>query len=443
MEIRVRFAPSPTGYLHVGGARTALFNWLFARANRGKFLLRIEDTDLVRSEKKYLNNILESLGWLGLDIDGEIVYQSKRDSLYQEFANKLLKEGKAYKSTHRKGDEITESGPGEAIYFKVPHKEIFFYDVVHDKVTFDTNTIKDLVLIKSDGSPAYNFACAVDDIDLEISHVIRGDDHISNTPKQLLLYETFNEKPPRFAHLPLILGPDNTRLSKRHGATSVKEYETQGFLPEAMFNYLALLGWSPGSNQEIVSKKKIIEKFSLNKINKVNAIFDVDKLKWVNSNYIKQKSWEELTDSMIPYLEKAGYNVDTYDRKWLEKVVGLYNTRLKTLKDITILAEFFFTDDFTWQKEAVKKYLLKADKDLLSEYRKVLAELDSFDKENLEGSTKDFIEQNGVSLKEVALPVRVAITGRSVSPEIFGVMSLLGEEKVVKRLGHALENKMG
>lgn len=441
--IKVRFAPSPTGYLHVGGARTALFNWLFARANNGEFLLRIEDTDIQRSEEKYLDSILGSLKWLGLDYDGEIIYQSKRNELYKNFANQLLKEGKAYKSTHRENEKKSEETKGEAIYFRVPkQKEVFFYDKIHDKVTFETETIKDIVLIKSDGSPAYNFACVIDDIDMAITHILRGDDHISNTPKQLLLYEALGEKPPKFGHLPLILGPDNTRLSKRHGATSVDEFKKQGFLSEAMFNYLALLGWSPGNNQEIISKKKTIQNFSFKKINKVNAVFDMDKLRWVNSNYIKQKSSEELTDLIIPYLEKEAYDIKKYDRKWLQKVVGLYNTRLKTLEDINKLAGFFFTDDFLWQKEAIDKYLADADKKAFKKYKNCLLDLKEFSKEKLEDITKEFLERENVSLKEIALPARVMLTGRSVSPGIFKVMCLLGKEKVVARLDYALNNEI-
>lgn len=441
--IRVRFAPSPTGYLHVGGARTALFNWLFARPNDGEFLLRIEDTDVERSKKEYLESILSSLEWLGLNYDGELVYQSERNDLYYKFAEQLLKKGRAYKATHRKEEENVNQGRKEAIYFKVPQKELYFYDKVHDKVTFDTDTIKDIVLIKSDGSPAYNFACVVDDIDMGISHVIRGDDHISNTPKQLLLYEALGEEPPKFGHLPLILGPDNRRLSKRHGATSVEEFKSKGYLPEAMFNYLALLGWSPGGNQEVVSRKKIIQKFSLNKVNKVDAIFDIDKLKWINSNYIKQKSPEGLTELIIPYLEKEGHNVEEYDRDWLKDVISLYNTRFKTLEDVGELAGFFFTDDFKWQEEAIQKHLKGADKEVLKKYKGCLSDLDNFNRETLEKATREFAEKEDVSLGKIALPLRVMLTGRSVSPGIFKVIRFLGKEKVIERMEYALENKMG
>lgn len=440
--IKVRFAPSPTGHLHVGGARTALFNWLFARSNNGKFLLRIEDTDVKRSKEKYLKSILNSMEWLGLDYDEELVFQSKRNDLYRKCANQLIKEGKAYKATHRKREENSEQEQNEAIYFKTPQQEVFFYDKIHDKVTFNTKTIKDIVLIKSDGSPAYNFACVIDDIDMEISHVIRGDDHISNTPKQLLLYEALNKETPKFAHLPLILGPDNTRLSKRHGATSVEEFREKGFVPQAMFNYLALLGWSPGGDQEIVSKKKIIQKFSLNKVNKVNAVFDIDKLRWVNSNYIKQKSPGELTELVIPYLEKRGYDVSRYDRKWLEDVISLYNTRFKTLEDVGELAGFFFTDNFNWQEEAVDKYLKEANKKVLKKYVECLSNLEDFNRDKLEKATRKFAEEEDVSLGKIALPVRVMITGRSVSPGIFKVMILLGKDKVIQRMEYALENRI-
>jgi glutamyl/glutaminyl-tRNA synthetase len=288
--VRVRFAPSPTGFLHIGGSRTALFNWLFAKNQNGKFILRIEDTDQKRSKPEYLDEILDSLKWLGMDWD-EVYYQGKRFPLYKESAQKLLEQSQAY----------IDKG---AIIYKVKPRQVEINDLVYGKIQFDSSLIKDQVLIKSDGTPTYNFACVVDDADMEISHVIRGDDHISNTPKQIILYEALGLALPAFAHIPLILNKEGGRLSKRTGATAVSDYRKQGFLPEAVVNYLLLLGWSPGANQEIVSKEEAIKKFSLANINKTAASFDIDKFRWINSQYIKKADSQILADLLSPILLK-------------------------------------------------------------------------------------------------------------------------------------------
>jgi len=274
--MRVRFAPSPTGYLHIGGARTCLFNWLYARAKGGSFVLRIEDTDQARSKKEYLEEILFSLKWLGLDWD-ELHYQSQRFDIYREVAKKLLDAGLAYKA---------EDGSG-AVIFRMPQKSLEIDDMIHGKITFDTGLIKDQVLIKSDQSPTYNFACVVDDAAMQITHIIRGDDHISNTPKQVVLYEALGYPLPKFAHIPMILGAGGGRMSKRAGATAISEYRAMGFLSGALVNYLMLLGWSPGNNQEIIALKDAVAKFDIQDANKTAATFDMNKLLWLNSQYIK------------------------------------------------------------------------------------------------------------------------------------------------------------
>ncbi len=278
--VRVRFAPSPTGYLHIGGARTALFNWMYAKSQGGQFILRIEDTDQVRSKNEYFEEILDSMKWLGLTWD-EFYKQSDRFELYRQYAHQLLTEGKAYKE-------------GEAIVLKVPPKSIKMYDVIRGEIVVDTQEIKDQVLMKSDGSPTYSFACVVDDALMAISCVIRGEDHISNTPKQILIYEALGFKIPKFAHLPLILDPEGGRMSKRAGATAVTEYRTQGFLPEAIVNYLMLLGWSPGNNQEKITMASALKAFSIKKINKAGAAFSLDKLKWLNGQYIKEADTAQI-----------------------------------------------------------------------------------------------------------------------------------------------------
>ncbi|MBL7132352.1 MAG: glutamate--tRNA ligase, partial [Candidatus Omnitrophica bacterium] len=317
--VKVRFAPSPTGYLHIGGARTALFNWLFAKSQKGEFILRIEDSDINRSQKKYLDEILESLKWLGLNWD-ELYYQSKRIDIYRDYANQILEKGNAYRE-------------GEAIIFKVPQKTIKIYDLIHGPIEFDSSTIKDQVLMKSDGTPTYNFACVVDDATLGITHIIRGDDHISNTPKQAVLYEVLEFNIPKFAHLPLIMGEDGGRLSKRTGATAIGEYRKLGYLPEALTNYFLLLGWSPGNNQEIVSIEKIINRFSIKKVNKTAAIFSIDKLNWINSQYIKKTDVERLVELLIPMLKEKNLIKENFDRNWFLSVVKLFQGRINTLGD--------------------------------------------------------------------------------------------------------------
>ena len=331
----VRFAPSPTGFLHIGGARTCLFNWLYARSTKGKFILRIEDTDMTRSGAKYPEEILESLKWMGLDWD-EIYYQSKRFDLYREYAQKLMEEGKAYKD-------------GEAIIYKIPQDtKIRFFDVLRGEIAVDTEQLKDQVLLKSDGSPAYNFCCVVDDALMGMTHIIRGDDHIANTPKQIMLYEALAFKLPKFVHISMIHGEDGSRMSKRHGATAISEYKKQGYLPQALVNYLALLGWNPGTSKEIFTKEALIKEFSLKRINKTAAIFDINRLSWVNGQYIKDMDIEKLTQSIVPLLKEKDYIKDDYDKEWLRGLVMLYKTRLPTLEHFANLAGFFFVDNFCY-----------------------------------------------------------------------------------------------
>lgn len=291
--IRVRFAPSPTGNLHIGGARTALFNWVYARAKQGKFILRIEDTDKERSKQEFLDEILNSLRWLGFDWD-ELYHQSERFDTYRELAEKLLQEGKAY-------TERTE-GRGEAIIYKVSPQKITVNDLIRGEIEFDTAVIKDQVLIKSDGTPTYNFACVVDDTAMNITHVVRGDDHISNTPKQLLLYKALDFRIPAFAHLPLILGAEGGRLSKRTGATAISDFKKMGYLSEALVNYLLLLSWAPGENRELIDINEAIKIFDITDVNKTAAAFDLEKLNWINSQYLKNADTQELTDELIPLL---------------------------------------------------------------------------------------------------------------------------------------------
>ena len=425
--VRVRFAPSPTGYLHIGGARTALFNWMYAKAQGGKFILRIEDTDQVRSKKEYVDEILDSMKWLGLHWD-EMYSQGERFDIYRQYAQKLLDEGKAYKDQ-------------EAVILKIPQQEVKLYDLIRGEIVFDTATIKDQVLMKSDGSPTYSFACVVDDTLMEISCVIRGEDHISNTPKQIMIYNALGFKIPKFAHLPLIMGMDGARLSKRTGAVAVTDYRAEGFLPEAMVNYLMLLGWSPGNNQEVVKLENAIKNFSIKKINKTAAMFSMDKLKWINSQYIKQADVTRLADLLAPFLKDKGYLSGTFDQKRLENIVGLFQGRLSTLSDFLEWADFIFVDDVRINDEDQQKYFAQ---DLSKEFHLLgdrLSKTDPFETKAVEEAFRNLVNELGLKSSDLVHPVRVALTGRPVGPGLFETMVILGKEKTIQRLTKAFAKK--
>jgi len=418
--IRTRFAPSPTGYLHIGGARTALFNWLYARAKRGKFILRIEDTDAQRSQKIFLDEILESIKWLGMDWD-ELYFQSQRFEVYQEYAQKLLQQGLAY---------LEE----KAIIFKVEQKKIKIQDLIHGEIEFDTSTIKDQVLIKSDGTPTYNFACVVDDALMQITHVIRGDDHISNTPKQILFYEALGFKLPEFAHIPLILGKAGGRLSKRTGATAISEYRKDGYLPEALRNYLMLLGWSPGQ-EEIVQIESALERFDIKQVNKTAAIFDLEKLNWMNNLYIKKESCQKLTDLIIPLLVEANYIAkENFDREYILNIVKLFQPRLARLKDFLDWADFFFLKEPKMDPKAQEKYLSKDLSKEFTLFSQRLATLKDFTAQSIEQAFRDLVSSLNIESRDLIHPIRVALTGKTIGPGLFEVIYYLGKERTQQRL---------
>lgn len=442
--VKVRFAPSPTGYLHIGGARTALFNWMYAKAVGGQFVLRIEDTDRQRSKKEFEEEILDSMKWLGLDWD-ELVYQSRRFDIYKEHAQKLLDEGKAYKD-------------GEAVLLKMLPQEVKIYDLIRGEITFDTSNfivrnddgspvanedgstrLKDEVLIKADGSPAYSFCCAIDDALMGITCVIRGEDHISNTPKQIVIYQALGFKVPKFAHLPLILDDNGGRLSKRTGAVAVSDYRNQGFLPEALVNYLMLLGWSPGNNQEMIQLSAAIKKFSIKKVNKSAAAFSMDKLKWLNNQYIKQMDCEKFIEVITPFLEKKGYIKENFDRQVLKSSVELFKGRLSTLLDFTEWTEFVFNDDFYKDQEARQKHLSKNRANEFSLLSERFSRADPFDAATTEEAFRGLVAELGIKASDLVHPVRVALTGMAVGPGLFETIALLGKEKTVKRLLEAFK----
>ncbi|MEK7297471.1 MAG: glutamate--tRNA ligase [Planctomycetota bacterium] len=432
-NVRVRFAPSPTGYLHIGGARTALFNWLFARHHKGIFLLRIEDTDQQRSTPEATQAILDSMQWLGLNWDEGPYFQSDRLSIYKKHAENLVLANKAFYDTDAEGRK--------AIRFKMSECVTEINDLIHGVISFDTALIEDFVILKADGFPTYNFACIVDDAEMGITHVIRGDDHISNTPKQIALYNAFGFKLPEFAHIPMILGEDGSRLSKRHGATSVTEYRDKGYLPQALVNFLALLGWSPGNDQEIITLAEMIEKFSLKRAVKTSAQFNNTKLDWMNGQYIKSIPVEQLSPYTRGFFEKSGVDMTKISVEWLNALVRLYHERFKTFQDLVNQTGFFFTSTIEYDTAAVEKFLKKEGiTNLLKEVFAAISQLEAFDTKHLEDALRELTTKLGVGFSKLAQPLRVSITGRSVSAGIFETMELLGKEVSLQRLDHTIKN---
>jgi len=423
--IRVRFAPSPTGNLHIGSARTALFNWVYARRYGGKFLLRIEDTDQARSEKQFLDEILSSLKWLGIDWDEEPLYQSRRFDVYRKAAEEIVKSGRGYRE-------------GEAYIFKVDKgRTIDVDDMIHGRVSFNTDEIKDQVMIKSDGSPVYNFCCVIDDSHLGITHIIRGDDHLSNTPKQILFYEVLGLKCPQFGHMPLIMGPDGAKLSKRHGGVAVDEYRREGFLPDALVNYLLLLGWSPGGDREIIPLKEAVEKFNIDDMKGVQAKFDIQKLRWMNAEYIAAKSAEELLPLIKEQLKSAGKVMDIPDAK-IARIIGLYKVRMKTLSEFMPATDYFFSDSYSVDEKAVEKYLKSSGtKETLRQFSGALAKMNDFSASAIEKECRLIAEEKKLKAGEIIHPTRVAISGKTQGAGLFEMMEVLGKDKVLERLRKA------
>jgi glutamyl-tRNA synthetase len=423
--VRVRFAPSPTGTLHVGSARTALFSWLFAKHSGGTFILRIEDTDAKRSNPAFAEDIFASLKYLGLTVDEGPFYQSQRLPLYKEHLQRLLDQGKA---VHKEG----------AVVFPVPPGSVTFHDLVHGDITVDTSLFENLVLQKSDGLPTYNFACVVDDADMRISHVIRGDDHIANTPKQVVLYQALGFPLPQFAHIPLIVGADRARLSKRAGATAVSDYRTVGYLPDGFVNYLALLGWSPGGNREVMSIPELVEAFDITRIRKTAAQFDQQKLDWLNGQHIKRATPQRLAQLFAGRLVAKGWMAPGDDLGRLTRIATVLKERLRTLSDIEEENAFFFVEPIEYQPEAVEQHLrAEGVADFLLALRDRLKAVEPFDTAAVEQATRDLIAQRGQPAKALIHPIRVAVTGRAVSPPLFDTLSILGKDTVLRRLEHA------
>ena len=470
MGPRVRFAPSPTGYLHIGGARTALFNWLYARRHGGVFVLRIEDTDVERSSADMVTGILDGLQWLGLTWDegpgagGAYgpYFQSERLARYQDAALRLVSTERAYYcycSTDRSRDdaeqterqpctcrdlpaerraELEQSGASRAVRFRVPAGRTSFDDAVHARIEFDNADIEDFVVLRSDGQPLYHLSVVVDDIDMAITHVIRGDDHISNTPKHVLLFEALGATPPTFAHVPLILGIDKKRLSKRHGATSVMEYRRLGYLPDAMVNFLALLGWSPGDDREVMSSQDLIEAFALDGISGGNAVFNPEKLDWMNGQYIAKMSADALAAAVRPLLEQADLSQSPVVREVprFHRLLELLRPRAKRLTEFVDQAAWLLRAPAAYEPEAVGKHLstpdLRAHVEALID---ALGACTPFDESHIEAALRSTAERRGIKAGPLIHATRVAITGRTTSPGLFEVLALLGRDETLARLG--------
>jgi len=462
--VKVRFAPSPTGYLHIGGVRTALFNWLYARNMGGKFVLRIEDTDVSRSTEESIQEIISAMAWLGLDWDEGPYRQMERRSLYNDAIEKLIAEGKAYRcycsaeildakrkeAMERKEKpkydgtcrNLTESsGSDFVVRFKAPAEgKVTIKDLLRGNVTFDNEELDDFILQRTDGTPTYNFVVVVDDADMGITHVIRGDDHLSNTPRQALMYDALGCPRPQFAHISMILGTDKTRLSKRHGATSTLAYRDLGYLPEALINYLARLGWSHG-DQEIFSLDEMVKLFNFDSVSVSAAVFNPEKLLWLNHQYIQSSSTEKLAALLEALLirEKILPADHGKTQEEIARPVSVLKERSQTIKEMAEKASFYFKEEIEIEEKAGKKFLNDAAKPLLEELSKGLNELEEFSEETLEKLFKSIVEKAGLKLGKLAQPVRVALTGSTASPGIYDVVLLLGKGRTLKRLADAID----
>lgn len=455
-----RFPPSPTGHLHLGGARTALFNYLFAKKAGGKFILRFEDTDRERSREEYVTSILEALKWLGLNWDEGPFFQSKRLELYQEYAKRLYEEGKAYycecskelleerkKALQAQGlkpryegtcrEKGLPPGPNRALRIKVPEfAEIVFEDLLRGKIVFPPDEVDDFIILRSDGTPTYQFAVVIDDITMGVTHVIRGDDHISNTPKQLIIYQALSATPPKFAHIPMVLGPDGARLSKRHGARSILEYREEGYLPQAVVNYLARLGWGYG-DQEYFTMEELIEKFDLTKVNLSPARFDPDKFLAINAYWIRTLPTEEIFEHLLPFL--SHYPLGKFPKGYLLSILESVKPRVKTLKEMAEMIDFYLLEDISLDETAKAKALTPKIKPHLKAFLAELEGLNFDDEKKLENQFRAFVEARGIKVKELAQAIRVALTGKLISPSLFEVMKFLGKERVKDRIYKALK----
>jgi len=461
-NVRVRFAPSPTGYLHIGGVRTALFNYLFARHNKGTFVLRIEDTDQTRSTDESIQAIMDGMEWCGMDYDEGPFRQTERMDIYKEYIQKLIDTGRAYKcyctpeelEARRKEAmkagrppkydgrcrNLTEPPEGVTPVLRFRANEegkTEVDDLIKGKVSFDNSVMDDLIIMRSDGYPTYNFVVVVDDATMGITHVLRGDDHLNNTPRQIQLYEALGLPVPRFGHLSMILGSDKARLSKRHGATSIMQYRDMGYLKEAMVNYLVRLGWSHG-DEEVFSLEQMIEKFSLDSVSSSAAVFNPEKLDWLNHHWINAKPVGEIAELCVWHLKEAGLVTSDPDMDWLAKIVEAQREKAKTMVEMVELSRYFFADTVTFDEKAKGKFLKDETKPVLERLIELMEPLDAFGEETLKPVFEKVMEETGLKMGKVAQPVRVALTGGTVSPGIYDTMEIFGKDKTLERLRSAV-----
>ena len=476
--IRVRFAPSPTGYPHLGNIRTALFNWLFARHHGGRFILRIEDTDVARKVEGAVEMILDSLRWLGLDWDEGPYFQSQRLPIYHEVADRLLKEGHAYlcycsperlevmrreqikrkqppkydghcrNLTQQERAKLEASGITPVVRFKIPLEgETTFHDLIRGPVTFKNDTLDDFILLKSDGYPTYHLANVVDDHLMAISHVLRADEWLSSTPRHMLLYQALNWQPPQFAHLPMILGPDRAKLSKRHGATNIADYQKQGYLPTAMMNFLALLGWSLDDRTELLSQEELVKHFSLERVGKTAAIFNKDKLEWMNGVYLRKLSPEEFVKLATPFLSRdlPSSVKRPLDEDYIRQIVPLIQERARTFAEVPQLADFFFLDELQYDTSLLLSSGLDSTQasNAIEVAIQKLEAVKDWTSGSLESVLRPLTTELNLTTGKFFGLLRVAITGRTAAPPLFQTMAVLGKEKCLKRLRVALPFSSG
>ncbi len=466
-----RFAPSPTGYLHIGGARTAVFNWLLARKSNGKFLLRIEDTDRKRSTSAAIRQIQDSLEWLGLDWDDGVYFQSRHIERHRQIASLLLERGKAYRcfctkeeleEKRKKAEQLKinqrydgtcrrlsedeiqanlKAGKPFAIRFKVAEGVVAFDDLIHGPTQISNDTLDDFIILRSDNTPVYQLAVVADDHDMGVTCVIRGDDHIANTNKQILIYHALGWPVPDFGHVPLILGADKQRLSKRHGATSVEEYQRQGILPEALFNYLCLLGWASGGDRELYSQEELIKAFSVERIHHTPAVFDEQKLLWMNGKYLAALSAPDLMNKLRTRFAERGFQVKQEEQHKFFMLLDLLKIRAKTLNELSALCEFYFKDPENYEEKGVKKHFAKTGTyELLQAFAQLFNGKDQLpdSPDSIEAFVRNFAEAKGVSAAKLIHPLRLSLTGKTASPGIFEVLYVLGWSTVVRRIANAL-----